>query len=156
MYNIPSLEELSTYKIEGYVYFDLSKASFKSIRIPLYQYIISQEERMRLDIVSNNLYGTSDNQDVLMFINNIKNKYKITENMIILYPISDYIDSFRERIDKGDEIRNVISDNRNKKRIDTKRVLFKQNLPPTITEEDYNPITTIDGKLVIGKGILSV
>ncbi len=156
MYNIPSLEELSVYKVGEYTFFDLSKSSFKNVKVQLYQYIVSSEEDMRLDIISDNLYSTSDNQDVLMFINDIKNQYKISEGTIILYPTIDYIDSFRDRVDKGDEIRSIISDNRNKKRIDTKRILFKQNLPPTITEEDYNPISTIDGKLIIGKGILGV
>lgn len=160
MQDIISLEELSSITVNvdnvKYTVFDISKASFRNINVFLYEYIVSIEEQSRMDLISNNLYNTTDNEDVLMFINNIKNSFKIKKDTIILYPEARYIDSFRDRIDKGEELRTVISENRNKKRIDAKRILSTKNLPPTITESDYNPISIVDGILVIGKGILNV
>ena len=160
MSDVISLEELSSYEVTvdnvKYTLFDLSSSSFKNVRTSLYQYIVGIEDEMRLDLICNNIYGSNQDEDVIMFINDIKNQFKIKKDTVILYPLIDYVDSFRDRVDKGSQIRTVVSDNRNKKRIDTKRMLYKQNLPPSMTISDYNPISVVDGKLVIGKGILEV
>lgn len=160
-----SLDDLTPIPInldyQNYEIFDLSKASFKYVNVMLFTHIVTEDEEMRLDLVCNNLFGDANGKDVIMFLNDITNDLHIKKGDEILYPDSRYIDSFRATLDNGDEIRKTISENRNKKKVDTSRVLYKnkendkQSLPPSMTETDYNPVTLQDGKIVIGKGILN-
>lgn len=160
-----SLDDLTPLPInidyDNYEIYDLSKASFKYVNVVLQTHVVTEEEEMRLDLVCKNIYGDTDGKDVIIFLNNIANDLHIKTGDEILYPDPKYIDSFRTKLDNGGDIRKTISENRNKKKIDSKRLLYnekeanKQSLPPTMTEADYNPVVLADGKITIGKGILN-
>ena len=53
--------------------------------IPLATYIVPREYEMRLDRISNQIYGTPDYIEELMILNNIINPYSVKEGQYIYY-----------------------------------------------------------------------
>lgn len=123
-------------------------------------YFVTEFEEMRIDIVSNIIYGDVDHVDFLCSLNNIKNPMSIKRGMEIIYVDEDQITQFKvARINK-DDIRKIISNKRKRNKIDPNRTKYLEekgySLPPTITRSDYKPIKHQEGKIYIGANIFNI
>lgn len=136
--------------------YDLTKDSFRYNNSELFITSIDRESEMRLDFISSVFLGTSDDIDVLCFINDILDPLHVKDGDNIIYPSANEVDGFRISESDGDNIRKVISLNRNSKRVDNDRKNDIVNLPPTVNQSDYSPIDVSNGMITIGKGILDV
>lgn len=144
---------LENEKVELY---DLTKDSFRYNNSELFITTIESGNDMRLDWISSVFLGTSDDIDVLCFLNDIVDALHVKNGDNIIYPSVNEIDGFRVSETDGDNIRKVISYNRNSKRVDNDRKNDIVNLPPTVNTSDYSPIDVSNGMITIGKGILDV
>ena len=115
-------------------------------------YIVPNEYEMRLDAISNHIYGSSDYVEELMILNDLINPYSVKEGQYIYYcQYSDlsklYItDDIPTQQDKARQaLINSIQTNRNKKNLSN-----DENLPLTIKPTSINQISvTNDNKIKI-------
>ena len=141
--------------------YDLTEKIFvfnkSSFAINRRKYKVSREEEMRLDVISENIYGTPDYVDFLCNLNNIKNPLLVREGMIIYFVPEAIIEQFRPELKDRTNVREKISNDRKKTKIDPKREKFKkqksESLPPSVTKKDFNPVKFKDGKVIIGNGV---
>lgn len=116
--------------------------------ITLYLYVVQREYEMRLDKISNFLYGTPDYVEELMVINDIINPYSVKEGQYLYYCSLDNLqffyttdDTFEDTTSKNNLI-NSSKTNKNKE--------FTDNLPLTIKPNNLKQITiTEDNKVKI-------
>lgn len=99
-------------------------------------YIVPREFEMRLDRISNYLYGTTDYIEELMVINNIINPYSIKEGQYIYFCDPALLNSLYT----NDEMNTDIIEKK-KKLIESKKNNKKSNFTsPTIKPDNLNQI----------------
>ena len=124
--------------------YNLNQLTFRytTPNIRFYVYTVQKGEEMRLDLVCNSIYNSTEYIDILCNINNIDNPLNISEDQVIIYP--DKADLYLLRYQEVDitkslqEITNpnvntsVVNPNKNS-RVDKNRqnYLENQSLPPT-------------------------
>ena len=60
--------------------YDLSQLTFKHRNdVEMYSYVVQQGEEMRIDLISESIYGSIEYVDILMHINYIDNPLNIKE-----------------------------------------------------------------------------
>jgi hypothetical protein len=144
--------------------YDLTTKSFEYKSDVIIQnlniYVVDEFEDMRMDLVSQSIYGSVDYVDFLCNLNNITNPLLIKQGMEIIYVPENLIPSFRPELVDRANIRQKISNKRKKTKVDPNRKKYQeeksQSLPPTITKKDYNPVKYKDGKIRIGDGIFKI
>lgn len=116
--------------------------------ITLYSYVVQREYEMRLDKISNFLYGTPDYVEELMVINDIINPYSVKEGQYLYYCSLDNLEFFYTTDDMFEDTKskdiliNSSKINKNKDNTD--------NLPLTIKPNNLKQITiTEDNKVKI-------
>lgn len=143
--------------------YDITKVSFsypidRDFNIGFY--VVSEYEEMRMDLVSNLIYGNTDYIDFLCSLNNIKNPLSIKRGDLIAYVDQEQVVKFKDTKMDKDDVRRVISNKRKRTKIDPNRTKFLEekgySLPPTVTKSDYKPIKHQDGRTHIGGGIFNV
>ena len=123
---------------------------------PNLRYRVNSSREMRMDLISQDLYGEPDFADFLMLINNIKNIMSITKDSVIQYVPKEVIPAFRPELSNTDAIRREVSLTDRQTRKDEKREEFKNELPVTMTSRDYNPVKYNDGTVTLGGDIFDV
>lgn len=123
-------------------------------------YFVTEFEEMRMDLISNIIYGNTEYVDFLCSLNNIKNPLSVQRGDEIIYVDQDQITQFKvSRINK-DDARIIISNRRKRHKTDPNRTKYLEeksySLPPTITKTDYKPIKYSEGKTYIGRDIFNV
>jgi hypothetical protein len=143
--------------------YDITKITFtypNASNIKIGTYYVTEFEEMRMDLISNNIYGTIDYVDFLCSLNNIKNPLSVRRGMEILYVNKDEITQFKTSNASGDVARKVISNRRKRAKIDNNRTKYLEenlfSLPPTITKKDYKAVKYKNGKISIGNDIFNV
>ena len=111
--------------------------------IQLYRYVVPKEYEMRLDLISNRIYGSTDYIEELMLINNIINPYSVKENQDIYYCSEDNIASLHttDNLKDNDELRDKIlkAEQPSKNRSSTNKI------PTTLKPKNIKQVT-IDTK----------
>ncbi len=122
--------------------FDLFQKNIRYTPIPLGYYIVPAEMEMRLDKISNLLYGSPDYVEELMVCNDIISPYSVKEGQLIYFPSSSNLGALYTKDDMLDETEkqrqrliNSTQQNRNKKKING-----DQNLPPNIKPSNLEQI----------------
>jgi hypothetical protein len=126
----------------------------------LQRYITTEDDEMRIDIICDKIYGSTEHVDFLMELNNITNPLLIKKEMEIKYVSENLIPSFVKKDTLNDNVRKTISNKRKATKVDSDRNNYNseksQNIPPTVTKKDYNPVKYQDGKIRIGENIFKV
>jgi hypothetical protein len=110
--------------------------------IPLYSYIIPREFEMRMDRISNYLYGSENYVEELMILNDIISPYSIKEGQEIYFCRSEYLE-YLSTVDKltnyGDiKKQEIINSSRNNRNTN---ILNDENLPLTIKPSNLEQIS---------------
>jgi hypothetical protein len=139
--------------------FDITEERFKlPNRYDVKTYIIQKYEEFRMDIISERLYNTPDQMDLLLFINNITSPYQLYEGREIQYPI-DNLSAFYITVDNNEEVQEVFLNKSKTTRKDKNRKTVLENkrvaLPPTINEKKIDQVTVEGDSVIIGKGIFN-
>lgn len=136
--------------------YDLIEPTFTSspkANIKILTYTVTQDENMRIDLVSNAIYGTTDYADFLMNLNEITNALNIMQDDIIKYVDAASIDSF---LLDGNTNKNVRKTLLNANKINTgdpnraKYIENNQSVPPTFLDTPNQSVKINSGKIIIG------
>lgn len=123
--------------------FDLFQKNVINIQgIDYGYYIVPAEMEMRLDKISNFLYGSPNYVEELMTINDIINPYSVKEGQIIYFPTSNNLNILytKDEIMEITEIQRQRLINSTQQNRDKKKINSDQNLPPNIKPSNLEQI----------------
>jgi hypothetical protein len=130
--------------------FDLFKKNIvNDTTIVLLYYIVPREYEMRLDRISEHIYGTSEYVEELMIINDIINPYSIKEGQYIYYCNTNDL----EKLYTTDDLSTIENENEKRKRVIESNKSKKDkkddgHLPLTIKPSNLKQITVSDDNYV--------
>jgi len=142
--------------------FDITQSVFifrENIRTFLH--VVEKEEEMRMDLISQRLYNTTDYVVYLCRLNNIINPLNIKEGTILIYVTESDIQTFSPPDDTFvEEVKQTFVNLNKKRRVDSNREDFNSkqndenvNLPPVFNETDVDNISIDEeGIITIGPG----
>lgn len=135
--------------------FDLSKAVFVfDETVPLFPYFVEREAEMRMDIISDNLYETTDYVAFLCRLNNIVNPLNIKENTLLVYPNRGDILRFKpEEVEFIEEVKEAFLNINKNKRVDKNREKYLNSendiiLPPNFNQTNSSNIELDDDGVI--------
>jgi hypothetical protein len=124
---------------------------------------------MRPDLISNAVYNTTDNTEIILKYNGISNPFTIDENDIILAPNIDDVRLHTQKNNASSVVANIIRNTY--KYIDPNKIpkrnlaainfekqqkvmgATEQSLPPNIAGPDESQITIANGRVYFGRNI---
>lgn len=149
-YDLNNLRQ-DIYQNNLYNFFDSTYKYF--VGLVLYQYEVNPNEEMRIDIISNNLYSTTDYCDFLLDINGIDNPLNIMSGDILLYVPQDQINYFHVDESTAKTIRNTYLNATKISKVDQNRQAYIENnlsLPPTFLQVPSSAVKIVGNKIVLG------
>ena len=120
--------------------------------VALRTHIVSREEEMRVDLISYNIYGTTDNVAFLLHLNDIVNPLNIMEGDIIYWASEQAIDEMRPTESFSTTDRATLLGNKKETRQDNNRQRFLENgykLPPVYMDTPTSSVRIEGNDLVI-------
>jgi hypothetical protein len=132
--------------------YDLTTQTFRWVTgLNISSHTITRDEEMRMDLVSYNLFSTTDYLDILMDFNDIDNPLNIMQDDVIFYVSPETFDMYK--VYPQTMATNKILLNQNKANIkDNARVNYIENnyqLAPTFLDTPKSPISYSNGKITI-------
>ena len=127
--------------------YDLFQPTFQMMKnYSVIDSTVSPENEMRIDLVSNSIYSTTEYLDFILSFNDIDNPLNIMAGDTILYTDAQNIDNFRVKASQNVDARNTLLNANKINKIDPNRQDFvdqNYSLPPTFNEVPQ-PAITID------------
>jgi len=127
--------------------YDLFQPTFQMMKnYSVIDSTVSPENEMRIDLVSNSIYSTTEYLDFILSFNDIDNPLNIMAGDTILYTDAQNIDNFRVKSSQNVDARNTLLNANKINKIDPNRQDFvdqNYSLPPTFNEVPQ-PAITID------------
>lgn len=156
-----SLEELSGSIVDGKYIFDLTEASFSySDDLAVFEYTVPKLREMRIDLISYDLYLSTDYTDFLLWMNNIINPLNIREGDKIFFVSSENIARFYAPKENEEEVQEIFLNASKTQRKDKNRDKFIDNkraaLPPTVNESKNEQVKIKGDSIIIGGDIFNV
>lgn len=116
-------------------------------------YVVSPEEEMRVDLVSNSVYKSVDYVDFICNLNEIDNPLNIMEGDFLLTAPLESIDIYRaNNVDVSEARRSLLNANKSTKIDENRKQYIEQNyaLPPTFLDVPTDPVKVENNQIVIG------
>lgn len=141
--------------------FDIHQSVFKfQDGIPYYPHFVEREEEMRMDLISDRLYKTTEHTAFLCRLNNIVNPLNIKEGTLLIWVDEHNIESYTPPDDTFvEEVKQTLLNLNKKRRVDKKREEFNKlgdtniTLPPVFNEVEVDNVNlSDDGIITIGPG----
>lgn len=121
---------------------------------PLVKYQVKKEDEMRIDIISNTMYGTVDQCDFILSINDIDNPLNIMSGDELHYPDYSSIADYRIKTPDNDVVRAKFLNANKTTKIDNNRKLYQEknySLPPTFQDVAKPSVQIQNNQIVIGQ-----
>ena len=123
--------------------------------------VISEYEQMRPDLVSERLYSTQDNWELLLKFNGISNPFSLDIGEVILVPpyteIQKMIVPPKQIIEKGTEPAKKNEEStikpkstKDKQRLESLRSKVSEILPPNVNLTGAKNVKVVDGRVILG------
>ncbi|CAG7580901.1 MAG: hypothetical protein SLAVMIC_00595 [uncultured marine phage] len=161
--NIKSLEQLKSIVVDGEVtrMFDLTEATYvTSTDVIFFQYVVPRHREMRMDLISYDIYASTDFTDFLMYLNGKINPFQVREGEKIIFVSPDVIAKFYAPKENEEEVQQIFLNKSKTKRKDKKRDKFIEEkraaLPPTVNEVKNEQVKIDGDSLIIGGDIFNV
>ena len=161
--NIRSLEQLKSVVQDGEVtrMFDLTEASYVvNEDVVLFEYIVPRNREMRMDLISFDIYASTDFTDFLMFLNGKINPFQVREGEKVMFVPPDVIPKFYAPKENEEEVQQIFLNNSKTKRKDKNRDRFIEEkraaLPPTVNEVKNEQVKVEGNSIIIGGDIFNV
>lgn len=141
----------------GEYFWDFTQTTFVSrLESNLNYWYVQKDEEMRIDLICNRIYSSSDYVDILLNINKIDNPLNIKAGDIIQYPNSSDISLYRYREDEVGSVQRLLSRNKAPRKDNTRKKYIEQNysLPPTVLQSPVNPVNIVGDNIIVGGGLL--
>ncbi len=119
----------------------------------LQPHIVLPEEEMRIDLICNSIYNSTDYTEFLLKLNFIDNPLNIKEGDLINFVDSAIIDSFKLSNTNIATTRNILLNTNKSTKKDTNRQDYidsNYSLPPTYLSEPGESVKIEGGQIVIG------
>ncbi len=132
--------------------YDLTEPTFVQAVEPPFQMVVTKEQEMRIDIISNDLYKSVDYIDFLLNLNDIDNPINIKQGDIILYTTIDKFELCKVSPNTTDDKqRTLLSPNKSSKKDPNRQKYIEDNyqLPPTFLETPASPISSSGNNITI-------
>lgn len=134
--------------------YDLTQITYIRLAgFPFFYYYVEQHEEMRIDLVSQKLYGTTEYCDFLLSFNDIDNPLNIKSGDLIFYIDESNIDSFRVTPQKPNVAQKLLVNANKQTRRDTNRQSYIEenySLPPTLLETPIESVQVRGDSILIG------
>jgi hypothetical protein len=132
--------------------YNLIEQTFVMRDLPYLTTVVTKEQEMRIDLISQHLYGDVDHADLILNLNNIDLPINVKQGDTIFYISSDLIDNYRIKVDETTNKRKLLlsPDKANVK--DPNRKSFVENdyqLPPTFLNTPENPVTSTGNRIIV-------
>ena len=151
-YNIDKLER-DTYQDNLYDFFKVTFDQSTRPTTPFQSTVVLEEQYMRLDLVSQQVYGNDSYVDFLCDFNYIDNPLNIMGTDELNYPSIDGVNSYRNPEADKKTIPGILLDSEKSTKVDENRKKYvEQNysLTPTSIEVPKEPVQVKKGNIVIG------
>jgi hypothetical protein len=134
--------------------YNLFQPTFQmGLNYPNEQHIVSPEEEMRIDLVCQAVYGSTDYCDFILNINNIDNPLNIMTGDVLLCHSPGAFEDFKVSKSQIVNAQNQLLNVNKSTKVDNNRQSFvEQNysLQPTFKEIPSAPVQVINNQIVIG------
>lgn len=134
--------------------YDLSQVTYQEITgFPVFYYIVESYEEMRMDLISNRLYQSTEYVDFLLRFNNIDNPLNIKEGDTIAYIDEPNIEEYRVRPEKSKVTQKALLNANKQTRKDSNRQSYVEegySLPPTLLETPVESVQVTNDSILIG------
>ena len=132
--------------------YDLTKNNLKYVpNLPSTYYVTSDEEEMRIDLVSYAIYNNVDNIDYLLNLNDIDNPLNIMGGDYIKWVNPTQLNLVEITVSKIDTVSLGLINTNKKTQVDPSRQVYVSNgysFPPTFNEAG-SPPAAISGNIII-------
>jgi hypothetical protein len=121
--------------------------------VPFGQYTVKVEDTMRIDLVCQKIYNTTEHIDFLLSYNSIDNPLNIKEGDILYYVSPELIDEFTSEEPAQEEAKKLLTNPAKATRKDPTRQSFIEQgytLPPNFLDVPQAPVRVEGDSLVIG------
>ena len=149
--DIYDIDTLTTDSLQGGLY-DLTNLTFDLIAIGTLPYTVPTEFEMRIDLICNDIYKSTDYCDFIINLNDIDNPLNIKSGDILLYAPIDSIPYYRISTTSASDKRNTLLNNNKSNQNDSYRQKYAENnyqLPPTYLDNPSTPVSVTGTKLTI-------
>ena len=139
--------------------YNLFELTFKfqdAIDSPLQTYILSDEQYMRPDLISKDLYGTVEFIDTLCNVNSIDNPLNFMVDDAIVYPNRGIIETYKLDDVYIESIPGLALNAEKTTEVDPNRKAYVEqnyNLTPTTKDVPKDPVKIVGESIVIGDDI---
>ena len=116
-------------------------------------FVLSDEEEMRLDLVSYAIYNNVDNVDYLLTLNDIDNPLNIMSGDYIKWISTTQLNSIEINVSKVDTVSLGLINTNKKTQIDPARQVYVSNgysFPPTFNEAGGPPAAISGNTIILG------
>jgi len=117
------------------------------------QYIVQEDEEMRIDLVCNRIYGNVDKVGFLLFLNEISNPLNIRKGDVIRYANQSGLDNFKVSPQDENVVPEILAKVDKSTRKDPNREEFEKNnytIPPNLQETPTPPFQIRGDTVIIG------
>lgn len=109
--------------------------SYKNKPYTINEYVVKSNREMRIDLISNDIYGSTVYIDELMYLNGIIDPYSIKSGDKIKWTPIDELKRFRQYYDNSTQLKTDLSNNRNYSYTSP-----SDNYIPVMVDKDKNEI----------------
>jgi hypothetical protein len=141
-------------------FYDVSKLTF-NYRIDDVQYLeykVQKGEEMRIDLVCESIYGSTNYIDIILNVNKISNPLNIKEGVSIIYPLPQFIEDLRYQEDKKTQVQEAIANPNKATKSDPSRKKYIEqgySLPPTVLNRSTEQVKIEGDNIKVGKGLFN-
>lgn len=156
------LEQVDKLKFDQTIgLFNITQSVFVFARgIPYFPHFVEKEEEMRMDLISDRLYQTTEYTAFLCRLNNIINPLNIKEGTLLIWCEEQNIEAHTPPDDTFvEEVKQTFVNLAKKRRVDSKREKYNNlkdadvSLPPVFNDVEVENVTlSEDGIITIGPG----
>lgn len=156
--NIKMVEQKPDKELGQNKFYDLTETTFKSrLDIQYNYYYVQKQEDMRIDLICQSIYKSTDYIDILLNVNEIDNPLNIKAGDVIKYPSESDIDLLRVRSESKDTLKTLLNRNKSPKKDENRKKYIEENfsLPPTVLPNPVDPVIQEGNNIVIGGGLFN-
>jgi hypothetical protein len=141
-------------------FYDVSKLTF-NYRIDDVQYAeykVQKGEEMRIDLICESIYGSTDYIDIILNVNKISNPLNIKEGSTIIYPLQKFLEDFRIQDVNSAIVQTQLANPNKATKADPGRKKYVEenySLPPTVLNRPTEQVTVQGDNIKVGTGLFN-
>lgn len=141
-------------------FYDLTKLTFthRYGDVQYAEYKVQKGEEMRIDLVCESIYGSTNYIDIILNVNKISNPLNIKEGVTIIYPLQEFLDDFRTQEINKTQVQDTIANPNKATKADPARKKYVEenySLPPTVLDRPTEQVRVQGDNIKVGTGLFN-